>query len=142
MLLVLHFEALGKPLAHELSEKHADWIDTSHTAGILLHRFLNEIYHDLWPGPGHLDSLIENDAERALVASLRFADAQIDDPLKVAKEALRLLRSRALEPRLRQIELALAGAHLDSSVDAISLLKQRSEIQRQLRAPIGLPPAL
>ncbi len=138
ILVCLHFEHLGKPLAASVAH---EWIDASHPAGALLNRFLNEFEHDAWPGRDHLDGLLETDAERALVASVLFETPKIDDPAKVATEGVRLLRTRALEPSLRQIELALAGAHLDSGVDANSLLKQRTEIQRQLRAPIVLPAA-
>jgi DNA primase len=57
----------------------------------------------------------------------------------VALEGLQRIRTRALEPRLRQIELALATHQTDSTVDAFSLLKERSELQRQLRQPLMLP---
>jgi DNA primase len=62
----------------------------------------------------------------------------IEEPAKIAQEGLKQLRARALEPRLRQIELALANAGADSNFDPISLLKERSELQRQLRQPIVL----
>ncbi len=138
LLVCLHFEQLGKPLAAAVAH---DWIDASLPAGALLNRFLNEFEHDGWLGRDHLDSLLETDAERALVHAILFEAPTFDDPTKVAAEGVERLRARALEPRLRQIELALAEAHLDSSVDAKSLLKQRSELQRQLRAPIRLPAA-
>jgi DNA primase len=137
LLLCLHYESLGKPLSHAIQH---DWVDTSpaHTAGRLLNRFLGEFEHDTWPGRDHLDSLLETPDERALVASLLFEAPSIDDPVKVAQEGLRQLRARALEPRLRQIELALANPHADSDSDPISLLKERSELQRQLRVPVVL----
>jgi DNA primase len=137
LLLLLHFETLGKALSHAIQH---DWIDTraNHTAGRLLNRFLTEFEHDTWPGRDHLDGLLETPEERALAASLLFETPEIDDPLKVAQEGLRQLRSRALEPRLRQIELALANPHADIESDPISLLKERSELQRQLRTPVVL----
>ena len=135
LLLCLHFENLGKPLSHTLPH---DWIDANHTAGVLLNRFLGEFEHDAWPGRDHLDSLLETPEERALVANVLFETLKIDDPVKVAQEGLKQLRARSLEPRLRQIELALANPHADSESDPISLLKERSEIQRQLRMPLVL----
>jgi len=69
---------------------------------------------------------------------LIFNALELDDPGKVAATGLQQLRARALEPRLRQIELALANPQPDSDVDPISLLKERSELQRQLRQPITL----
>ena len=134
-MLCLHFDSLGKRLSSSIPH---DWIDTAHPAGLLLNRFLAEFEHDTWPGRDHLDGLLETAEERSLVASLIFEAPVIDDPVKVAMEGLKQLRSRALEPRLRQIELALANTHADSNSDPISLLKARSEIQRQLRQPLGL----
>lgn len=139
LLLLLHFESLGKPLCHVV---HHDWVDTTHPAGVLLNRFLGEFEHDSWPGRDHLDPLLETPEERSLVATLLFETPAIEDPAKVAREGLRLLRARALEPRLRQIELALANAGADSESDPISLLKERSELQRQLRQPLVLAAAV
>ena len=135
LLLLLHFETIGRPLSSTLPH---DWIDTAHTAGVLLNRFLAEFEQDAWPGRDHLDGLLETPGERALVANLMFESPAIEDPVKVAQEGLRQLRARALEPRLRQIELALANPHADSESDPISLLKERSELQRQLRTPLIL----
>jgi DNA primase len=137
LLLCLHFESLGKPLSSSSTLPH-EWIDTGHAAGALLNRFLGEFEHDSWPGRDHLDALLETAEERALVATLLFETPVIDDPVKVATEGLRQLRTRALEPRLRQIELALANPHADIESDPISLLKERSELHRLLRQPIAL----
>ncbi|HEX2855654.1 MAG TPA: DNA primase [Opitutaceae bacterium] len=135
LMLCLHFDQLLTPLSGTLPH---EWIDATHPAGVLLSRFLGEAEHGHWPGRDHLDPLLETAEERALVASLIFTAPVIDDPVKVAVEGLRQLRSRALEPRLRQIELALATSHADSNSDPISLLKERSELHRQLRQPITL----
>ena len=136
--LILHFEALGSPLSRTLPH---GWIDLSHSAGALLNRFLAEFEQDAWPGRNHLDGLLETEAERTLVASLLFETPQIDDPSKVGNEALRLIQSRSLVPRVRQIELALANGSADSDFDANSLFKELLDIKRQLRAPLRLPAA-
>jgi len=135
LLLWLHFESLHRPLSTAL---HHEWVDTGHVAGLLLNRFVGEFEQGAWPGRDHLDALLENDAERALVATLMFESPVLDDPGKVAVEGLKQLRARALEPRLRQIELALANPHADIESDPISLLKERSELHRLLRQPIVL----
>ncbi len=139
LMVCLHYERTGKPLSAVLPH---DWIDASHVAGVLLNRFLAEFEHDSWPGRDHLDDLLETPEEKALVASLLFDTPPFDDPHKVANEGLRLLRARALEPRLQQIELDLANHHADSETDPISLLKERSTIQRQLRQPLELSVAV
>jgi DNA primase len=139
LLLCLHFEQFGKPLSHALPH---EWIDASHLPGALLNRFLGEFEHDAWPGRGHLDALLETTEEKTLVASLLFDPPRTEDPLRAINQALTQIRARALEPALRKIELALATHRADGNVDAISLIKQRTELQRQLRAPIGLPAAV
>ncbi len=136
LMLCLHFEEVGKPLSRLLPH---EWIDRNHPAGVLLNRFLGEFEHDSWPGREHLDPLLETPEEKALVASLLFDTPGCDDPAKNVSEGVSQLRLRALEPRLRQIELALANIGADSNSDPISLLKERSEIQRQLRQPLRLP---
>jgi DNA primase len=139
LYLCLHYENLGKPLSQALPH---DWIDTSHLAGVLLNRFLGEFEQDAWPGREHLDGLLETPEEKALVASLLFEEPDLEEPSKAAGEGLRQLRARALEPRLRQIELALATHAPESNIDAISLIKERTKIQQQLRSPVGLSVAV
>jgi DNA primase len=139
LLLCLHFEALGKPLAHELLAR--GWIDTNLLSGRVLWRFLTEFEHDAWPGRDHLDELLETPEEKAMVASLLFAAPEFDDPRKVANEGLRRLNARALEPRLRQIELEIAAKRTDVDAATLSLLKARSALQHQLRQPPVLPAA-
>jgi DNA primase len=139
LLLCLHFEMLGKPLSHVVQH---EWVDTAHLAGALLNRVLAEFEQDSWPGRDHLERLLETAEERTLVAHLMFEAPAIDDPVKVAQEGLRQLRARSLEPRLRQIELALANPDADSDSDPISLLKERSELQRLLRSPLVLAGAV
>ncbi|MDA1096663.1 MAG: DNA primase [Chloroflexi bacterium] len=134
LMLILNFESLGRPLSHALPH---DWIDNSHVAGLLLNRFLSEFEHDAWPGRNQIDHLLETEEERSLVASVLLEIREVDDPVKAA-EGLRQLRARSLEPRLRQIELALARPGADIDSDPISLLKERSEIQHQLRQPLNI----
>jgi DNA primase len=135
LMLALNHEQLGPALARVIPHH---WIDTGHIAGALLNRVLAEFEQNSWPGREHLDALLETAEERTLVATLIFNALELDDPGKVAAAGLQQLRARALEPRLRQIELALANPQPDSDFDPISLLKERSELQRQLRQPITL----
>jgi DNA primase len=84
---------------------------------------------------------MESDDEKSLVASLLFDVPLLDDPFKVAREGIRRLRDRALEPRVRQIELALANTPSDFNNDSSSLLRELSDLQRQLRQPVSLTDA-
>jgi DNA primase len=136
--LCLHFEQVGRPLSTAVPH---DWIDQRQSAGVLLNRFLGELENGSWPGRDHLESLMENDDEKSLVASLLFDVPVLDDPFKVAREGIRRLRDRALGPRIRQIELALARAPSDFNDDSSSLLRELSDLQRQLRQPVILTEA-
>ena len=86
-------------------------------------------------------ALMENDDEKSLVASLLFDVPVLDDPFKVAREGIRRLRDRALGARIRQIELALARTPSDFNDDSSSLLRELSDLQRQLRQPVILTEA-
>lgn len=121
--------ALASQLPHE-------WIDTSHLAGRLLDRVLAETAHNGWAGRESLEQLLETEEEKALVASLLFEAPADDDLAKIANEGLRSLQRRYLEPQQRQIELEIASkGGTDGESDLLSLLKQRTEITRQLRNP-------
>ena len=141
LLILLHQEELGKSLSHVLPP---DWVDTASTAGALLNRALAEFEHDAWPGRDNLadSDLLETEDEKTLIASLLFDSPAMDDPTKSLEEGLRKLRDRALTPRLRQIELALSNPDADIQPDVFSLLKERSELQRQLRQPLRLTPVV
>ncbi|MEI6105582.1 MAG: DNA primase [Opitutae bacterium] len=132
LFLCLHHESLLQVLASLLPP---EWIDSSHTAGLLLDRILGETTHNGWSGREQLDQLLETEEEKSLVASLLFEAAGDDDLAKIANEGLRALQRRFLEPRLRQIELEIASKGTNGDPDLISLLKQRAEITRQLQHP-------
>jgi DNA primase len=136
--LCLHFEKLGRPMSSAIPH---DWIDQREPAGVLLNRFLGELENGNWPGRDHLETLMESDEEKSLVASLLFDVPVIDDPFKVAREGIRRLRDRSLEARIRQIELALANTPSDFNDDSSSLLRELSDLQRQLRQPVSLTEA-
>ena len=136
--LCLHFEQIGRPLSTAVPH---DWIDQRQPAGVLLNRFLGELENGNWPGRDHLQALMENDDEKSLVASLLFDVPVLDDPFKVAREGIRRLRDRALGARIRQIELALARTPSDFNDDSSSLLRELSDLQRQLRQPVILTEA-
>ncbi|HEY4989060.1 MAG TPA: DNA primase [Opitutaceae bacterium] len=136
--LCLHFEQVGRPMSTAIPHH---WIDQQQPAGVLLNRFLGELENGNWPGRDHLESLVEGDDEKSLVASLLFDVPLVDDPFKVAREGIRKLRDRALEARIRQIELALANTPSDFNDDSSSLLRELSDLQRLLRQPVALTEA-
>jgi len=132
LFLCLHHEPLLTDLASHLP---LEWIDTQSLAGRLLERFLNEAQHNGWPGRDHLDQLLEDQEEKAFVASLLFDQADLENLPKVVNEGLRSLQRRHLEPRLRELELEIAAKAPDGDSDLLSLLKKRADMTRQLLHP-------
>lgn len=133
--VLLHHEAIGKPLSAALPHS---WIDVREPPGALLNRFLAEFEQGNWPGRDHLDTLLETEEEKALVATLLFDAPRFEEPLKIVQEALTKLRDKALLPRIREIELALAESGEDSKIDHTSLLIEKRDLHRQLSRPISL----
>jgi DNA primase len=132
LFLCLHHESLLHGLASLLPH---DWIDQSHTAGLLLDRVLAEVTHNGWSGREQLDQLLETEEEKSLVASLLFETVGDDDLAKVANEGIRSLQVRFLEPRKREIELEIATKGTDCEFDVSSHIKKLKEIELQLLNP-------
>ncbi|MGH7996872.1 MAG: toprim domain-containing protein, partial [Opitutaceae bacterium] len=135
LTLLLHFGSIGRPLSAALPH---DWIDGADPAGALLNRILGEYEQGHSVDRAQLDVLLETAEEKALAASLLFEPPRVDDPVKIAHEGLAKLRDRALLPRLREIELALASASGNSIIDPKSLLTEKLSLQRRLRQPVAL----
>ncbi len=132
LFLCLHHESILRALATQLPH---EWIDQSHTPGSLLNRLLAEVSHNDWAGNSQIDQILETEEEKSLVANLLFETSDEEDLAKMASEGLRSLHRRFLEPRVRQIELEIATKGTDLDTDFSSLLKQRSDLTRQLLNP-------
>ncbi|HVU15874.1 MAG TPA: DNA primase [Candidatus Didemnitutus sp.] len=132
LYLCLHHDSLVSTLTAHLAH---EWIDVSTTAGRLLDRLLSEAQHNGWAGRENLDQILENQEEKALVASMLFQAPADDDLAKIVNEGLRHLQKRFLEPRKQQIELEIASKGAIGDPTLSSLLKQRADITRQLLNP-------
>ena len=130
LLLCLHFEELGKPLARELA--HQDWLDATNPAGRLLRRFLTEFEHDTWPGRDHLDDLLEDDSERELVAGLLFQKPEIDRPDKQVAFTLGRLEFRHLERRYPEIGQAIAAAAHPNDAESGRLAAEGTKVLQRM----------
>ena len=139
LLACLHYEALGPRIAASCSQ---NWINSQCLEGVLLNRFFADFAaNEQWPPRDHLDTFLETDAERALVTSILFETRQADDePHKFAQEGLLRLRNREIQKRLNQVDSLLAQASSDEKIDALALLKERSELRKRLSSPLALAP--
>jgi len=139
LFLILHFEALGRPLALAIDHQ---WIDTTSRAGHLLDLFLNDFAHDVWPGVDHLEEHLDAPEDSSFVASLLFETPSIDDPVKIANDGIRRIVSNFCIPKIRKIELEIAAKQQNFDSDLLSLLKTGEELRRlKLNPPTIRTPA-
>ncbi len=129
LLLILLFEGLGRPLAETINH---EWIDVARREGRLLDQILHAVAHDAWPGTAQRDEHIEDPDDRNFLASLLFAPAEIDDPVKVANEGIRRMVRNFCAPRIRKIELEIAAKEGNVDSDLLSARQFLTEL-RHLR---------
>jgi DNA primase len=132
LLLCIHQEELGKPLANAINH---EWISTDTMAGSLLNRALAEFEHDMWQGPESLEHLAETQDERNLIHSLTFAKPDFENPITIANEALQHLYRNALTRKIRKIELEIASKSETLNAAVILLQRKRNEYHRKLLLP-------
>lgn len=131
LMLALHFPHLGAPLGRFIP---AEWIDLQHVAGVMLNRVLSEYEVGNMVTPDLIDEeLTETPAEKELIASVIFQTPRIDDPVKIANEALRKLQERALARFIRDIDDQLRASPDSDAVP--KLLQRKHTLLRQLRQP-------
>jgi len=130
LLLCLHFEELGRPLAQELA--HQDWLDTANPAGRLLRRFLTEFEHDSWPGRDHLDDLLADDAERQLVAGLLFQKPDVDRPEQQIGFSLKKLEYRHLKKKYPEIDRMIAAAEDPNGAECARLISEGAKMRQRM----------
>jgi DNA primase len=132
LLLCLHYQDLGPALSGAVSH---EWISTLTLEGQLLDRFLADFEHGAWPGSSSVLDDTENPAESALIASLLFEKPSIDDPVRLANQAIRKLLSKYVDARLRGIELEIAQKQEKFDDETACLLSKASELRRLKQNP-------
>ena len=75
---------------------------------------------------------IENPEDQNFLASLLFAPAQFDDPVKIANEGIRRMVRNFCAPRIRKIELEIAAKERNVDSDLLSSRQLLTEL-RHLR---------
>jgi DNA primase len=106
----------------------------------LLNRFLGEFENHSWQGAGSAVSLCESPEESALVNSLLFEPPRIEDPVKVANEALRMIHHRHLRRKLQEIALEIARKASISPDESFQLLKRDNELKQAMQRPPQILP--
>ncbi len=137
LLVILHYEVLGPRLAAVLSP---EIVDATTPYGRLLNRFLGEFENHAWPGIDGVAALCEDAEESALVNSILFESPNMEDPAKVANEALRLIHERHFRRKLHEIGLEIARKDPISHAESSQLqIRKLALSQTLLRPPQILP---
>ncbi|HUG12406.1 MAG TPA: DNA primase [Opitutaceae bacterium] len=137
LLVILHHESIGAKLATVLPHES---IDDTTPSGRLLNRFLGEFENHSWQGSDSAVSLCEEPGESALVNSLLFEPPSIEDPVKVANEALRMIHHRHLRRKLHEIALEIARKGPISPDESFQLLKRDNELKQAMQRPPQILP--
>ncbi len=140
LFFCLHHGEVIKELPARLQH---EWLDQSTTAGRLVAHLLSEVeFNGVTTISEFVELLSPEDKMYITVAHSELTN--VDEPDKIREKdnptgtvnmALAGLQRRFLEPRLRQIELEIASKGTNGDSELFSLLKQRTEITRQLRNP-------
>jgi DNA primase len=121
---ILFYPEYGPPLTQILQH---EWIDTKRLPGRLLDRFMAEIEHDSWPGTEAIDALLENDGEKAYIASLIFDRLEPESADEFANEGIKRILTRFCQAKINEIELEIARKQETFDEEVIVLFKKKKE---------------
>jgi hypothetical protein len=130
----LNFPDFGRPVAETIDD---DWIDCSARTGLLLRRLLAEFREGLVEDTRHLESIVEEPADRELLAELLSREPALPEPKKEIEACLSTLLRNHLTSKIKEIEQRLANAE-PSSPSELDLMRER----KALREMIGTDPRL
>ncbi|OHE70948.1 MAG: DNA primase [Verrucomicrobia bacterium GWC2_42_7] len=104
LLLMLNYEYLDIPFSHTINP---DWIEPDTMQGRLLVRFLDEIREGNWHGVKHLDELLSDDNEKNYIASLRYEDVNVENPIQAANACIRALYQNFIKKRITHLNIEI-----------------------------------
>jgi len=86
-----------------------------------------EIEHDSWPGTEAIDALLENDGEKAYIASLIFDRLEPESADEFANEGIKRILTRFCQAKINEIELEIARKQETFDEEVIVLFKKKKE---------------
>ncbi|MGB0344672.1 MAG: DNA primase [Coraliomargarita sp.] len=113
------------------------WIDTSSTAGSLLNRLTAELREGLIESINNIESIIQSDSERQLLADLHTRDLECESPKALIENCLQTLYRNHLNQRKKTLEQTIANTDTASS-SLRGLMQEVKSIRQQLAKPSAL----
>ncbi len=127
LILILHFPTIGLETSQIVN---AEWIDANRTEGKLLNHILNEFLHDMWNGPESLNESLDSVELQTLAANMLFETPDIENPVRVANEAIRTLVYKHADKKIKQIKLEMGRNPENFNDEVVALLKESSALQK------------
>ena len=130
--LLLHHSEHAQRIA-QLLDYH--WIDTTKIAGSLLNRITAELREGLIESVSNIESIIQSDSERQLLADLHCRDLECESPEMLIEKCLQTLYRNYLNDRKKNLEQKIANA--DTAVsEQRSLMEEVKSIRKELAHPL------
>ncbi len=130
--LLLHHPEHAQRIA-QILDYH--WIDTSETAGSLLNRLTAELREGMIESTDHIESIIQSDTERQLLADMHTRDLECESPTALIQNCLQTLYRNHLNQRKKSLEQKIANGDTAHS-EQRSLMQEVKSIRQQLLKPL------
>ena len=133
LLVVLNHDALAKTLSQQI---HSEWIDKESMAGRLLDRILAALREGVIDDVRQLDSLVEDDRERAFLMNRYAQPDRFAEPEKAAALAFEAIQRSFYRARRAFLENKLT--HTSELSEQKTLFDELIEIRRLIHTPLSL----
>ncbi|MGC6505471.1 MAG: DNA primase [Coraliomargaritaceae bacterium] len=130
--LLLHHPEHAQRIA-QILDYH--WIDTSEIAGSLLNRLTAELREGMIESTENIESIIQSDTERQLLADMHTRDLECESPTALIQKCLQTLYRNHLNERKKSLEQNIANADTPHS-ELRKLMQEVKSIRQQLAKPM------
>ncbi len=130
--LLLHHPEHAQRIA-QILDYH--WIDTSQAAGSLLNRLTAELREGMLESTDNIESIIQSDTERQLLADMHTRDLECESPQALIQSCLQTLYRNHLNERKKSLEQKIANSDTAHS-EQKSLMQEVKSIRQKLAKPL------
>ena len=132
LLVCLHDADIGQRASEVIDDQ---WIDSSEKEGELLSHVMNEFSHHMWNGPESLNEQLDDAELKSLIASILFEEPELENPSRIANEAIRKLVTKFADKRIQEIKLEIARKEENFNDEVLLLLEESSALQKIKASP-------
>jgi DNA primase len=130
--LVLHHPEYSIPASETIDY---EWIKLDSSAGRLLSRLLAEIREGLIEDSNQIETLIDTDEDRQLLADIHSRDLGVEEPKEHIEFCLNRLFRKHHEAQIKELENRIINA---ADQERLGLMKARKQLLNDLAKPLEL----